>query len=454
MNKHVFTLIVLFLALAGNALAQRTLAIKDVTTSLNVFSGKDTEAGIVISCPSNMQLTFESTHDKNVDVYNTEAKGEETFYYLRFNTGRRYRGRKLTIRANDFAPITLDATLEPKELKQYQLSDPDADFVYGCYYEYRKRGIEFFQNSMYTESREQFNIAKECSDKPDDNNLEELIANIDSIETWQKLAVDAFDLLNYEKADDYYGKILQLNPQDSNASDKRYEARRLYDNDCTQYYNNAEVYKENGEYDKALELYQRVIDQNCSSSLLASEQIKRIKLLQQNRNQKARVIVYEYSKNTPIGISTGTYKTRKTGGYFSLSLHTDVFEVMRNNFDKATDAELNISAGFTICPVKQAPVWIFFGPGYTGIGKYENEDGSEYVKNTYVENKTGEIEDGKVYEKPTLKVHSAISPEIGLLGKIGPVALRYTFQYRFAVSKDDSDLIKKTRHVFGIGICF
>ena len=128
--------------------------------------------------------------------------------------------------------------------------------------------------------------------------------------------------------------------------------------------------------------------------------------------------------------------------------------MMRSNFDKVTDAELNISAGFTICPVKQAPVWIFFGPGFTGIGKYENEDGSEYVKNTYVENATDEKEDGKVYEKPTLKVHSAISPEIGLLGKIGPVVLRYTFQYRFAISKDDSDLIKKTRHVIGVGICF
>ena len=454
MKNRFFTLLALLLTVAGTAFAQRTLEVKDVTTSLNVFSGKDTEAGIVISCPSNMQISFESTHDKTVDVYNKEEKGEETFYYLKFNTGRRYRGRKLTIRTDDFAPITLDATLEPKELKQYQLLDPDADFVYGCYYEYRKRGIEFFQNSMYTEAREQYNIAKECSDCPADNNLEQLIANIDSIETWQKLAADAFDLLDYSKADDLYGKIMQLNPQDSNASNKRYEARRLSGNDCTQYYNNAEVYKENGEYDKALELYQRVIDQNCSNSLLASEQVKRIKLLQQNRNQKSAVIAYEYSGSAPIGITVGSYKTRKTGSYFSLSFNTDIFEVMRSNFDKVSDAELNISAGFTICPVKQAPVWIFFGPGFTGIGTYENEDGSAYVKNSYVENATDEKVEGKVYEKPTLKVHSAISPEIGLLGKIGPVVLRYTFQYRFAVSKDDADLIKKSRHVIGAGICF
>lgn len=454
MKNRLLTLLVMLLAVAGNAFSQRTLELNDVTSSLNVFSGKDNEAGVVISCPANIQLTFESSHDKKVDLFNTETKGEETFYSIRFNTGRKYRGRKLTIRANDFAPITIDLDLSAKELKQYQLLDPDADFVYGCYYEYRKRGIEFFQNAQYTEAREQFNIAKECSDGPADNNLPQLIANIDSIETWHKQAEEAFELLNYELADDIYGKIMRLNPQDKNASDKRYEARRLYDNDCSRYYNNAEVYKENGEYEKALELYQRVVDQNCSSALLASEQVKQIRLLMQNRNQRATVIAYEYSETAPIGITVGSYKTRKTGGYFSLSFHKDVFEAMRNDFDKATKAEMNISAGFTFCPVKQAPVWIFLGPGLTGLGIYENEDKTVYVPHTYVEDSTGDKEEGKVYKEPKLKVHVAISPEIGLLGKIGPVVLRYTFQYRFAVSKDDSDLFKKTRHAFGIGFCF
>ena len=454
MKNRIYIVLAMLCLMTGNMFAQRSLEVKDVTTSLNVFSGKDTEAGLVISCPSNIELTFESTHDKKVDVYNIENKGEETFYYIRFNTGRRYRGRRLTIRTSEFTPVVLGVDLSPKELKQYQLIDPDADFVYGCYYEYRKRGLEFFQKSMYAEAREQFNIASECSDGPADNNLAELIANIDSIETWQKQASEAFDMLDYTKASGIYAKILQLNPTDTNATNNRFESQRLYDNDCKRYYDNAEVYKENGEYEKALELYQRVVDLNCGSALLASEQVKQIKLLLQNRSQKAHVIAYEYSESAPIGITTGTYKTRKTGGYFSLSLHTDVFELMRSDFDKAEKAELNISAGFTINPVKEAPVWIFFGPGYTGLGRYENEDGTPYIKGTYVENASGEKVPGKVYEKPTMKVHSAISPEIGLLGKIGPVVLRYTFQYRFAVSKDDKDLFKKTRHVFGVGICF
>ena len=59
MKNRLFTLLALILTVAGTTFAQRTLEVKDVTTSLNVFSGKDTEAGIVISCPSNMQLSFE-----------------------------------------------------------------------------------------------------------------------------------------------------------------------------------------------------------------------------------------------------------------------------------------------------------------------------------------------------------------------------------------------------------
>lgn len=67
--------VVLFV-LAVSAFGQRSLEIKDVTEGLKVFSGKDTEAGMVFSCPSSIPLTFESTHDKVVDVYNKEIKGK------------------------------------------------------------------------------------------------------------------------------------------------------------------------------------------------------------------------------------------------------------------------------------------------------------------------------------------------------------------------------------------
>lgn len=458
MRKKLFWLPALFLLIAANAFGQRSLEIKDVSSELNVFSGKDTEAGIVFSCPANISLSFESSHDKVVDVYNKEQKGEEMFYYLRFNTGKKYRGRKLTIHANDYAPLTIAAELTPKELKQYQLLDPDAEFVYGCYYEYRKRGTDFFQKTMYPEAKEQYSIAKECSDCPVDANLDELIANIDSISMYQKQAEEAYELLDYRKAGDLYAKIMMLNPSDTQAAERRYNCVSLYGTDCKKFFDYAETYKEEGEYEKALELYQKVVDLNCSNALVASEQAKRIRILQQSRKQRARVYAYEYSKSASIGLTTGTYKKRKVGGYFSLSLHPDVFQLMRDDYDKADEAELNVSFGFTINPVPKFPVWIFFGPGYTGVGRYENSDGSLYVPGSYKKDTqsdgTSDGEGEGEMEEPKLKVYSAIAPEVGLLGKIGPLVLRYTFQYRFALSKDDDDKIKSSRHAFGIGFCF
>ena len=108
MKKRLFLLPFMLFVLAVSAFAQRNLEIKDVTEGLNVFSGKDTEDGLIITCPTNIPLTFESSHDKVVDVYNKELKGEDTYYYLRFQTGKKYRGRKLTIITNDSIIIHRD----------------------------------------------------------------------------------------------------------------------------------------------------------------------------------------------------------------------------------------------------------------------------------------------------------------------------------------------------------
>lgn len=446
MKMRLIFFLVCVMSATLTSFAQRNLEVKDVSTGLDVFSGKDTEAGMVISCPANISLTFESSHDKVVDVYNTEQKGEEMYYYLRFQTGKRYRGRKLTIRTSDYAPVLIMAELNPKELKQYQLIDPDVEFVYGCYYEYRKRGTDFFQKCMYDEAKELYSIAKECSDRPADSNLDELIATIDTINACKERAEEAYQLLDYEKAGMYYGRILELNPSDVNASNKRYECSRYFDTDCKKYFDTAEVYYENGEYEKALELYQKVVDQNCAYATQASEKTKEIRLSIQSRKQRVRVYAYEYSKSAPIGITTGTYRQRKVGGYFSLSLHPDLFKALQKDYSKQLEAEMNVSFGWTINPIPKYPVWIFFGPGYTGVGEFVDEDENPYVE--------GNTDSGETEEDPKFKIYSAISAEAGLLGKIGPFVLRYTYQMRFSVSKEYEDKISKSRHVFGVGFCF
>ena len=106
--------------------------------------------------------------------------------------------------------------------------------------------------------------------------------------------------------------------------------------------------------------------------------------------------------------------------------------------------EAGVSFGWTFCPVPKFPhVWLFFGPGYTGAGQYLSE---------LVELDDEEEDD----DKYKFRWYNSFSPEVGALIKVGPVALRYTFQYRLTFDDNSKDLFEnnKTRHMLGFGICF
>ncbi len=159
------------------------------------------------------------------------------------------------------------------------------------------------------------------------------------------------------------------------------------------------------------------------------------------KNKRATVLTYEYEKDTPWGFSIGKYKENKSNGYFTLRFNPELFEAVRSNNDSTKRPELNISFGWTIRVIKPY-VWIFFGPGYTGVGKYTLDE-----------------KDTDKDDQLNLKIYSAISPEIGVLGKIKltekiGIALRYTFQYRFALDNTTTDYMGKTKHIVGVGLCF
>ena len=436
--KRTFLLLVTLVCCLASW-GQRSLHFKDVSTELNVFSGKDDEAGMVISCPTTIPLVFESSHDKKVDVYLTEVKGDNTVYYIRLKVGRKYSGRKLTIITSDFKPLVFDGDLSPKALKQYTLYDPDAAFVYGCYYEYRKRGTDFFQKGMYADAKEVYMIAKECSDCPKDTDLDQQIANIDSISFYLKEANKYQEILDFREAANCYLKVMLLNPRDNAVMAKRLEMENQYSSDCNRYVEMAETYYNDGDYDKALELYNKVVKLNCFNSVVAGERIALIQKKKNYRKQRARAFTYQWGSKTPIGISIGNYKNRKAGGYFSLSFHPDIFNAMRKEYDKTKDFEADISAGWTVRPTLKAPVWLFAGLGYTMNAEFLPDE-DEYV--------SSDDEDMK------FNSYHAISPEMGLLAKWKFLVLRYTFQYRFAVSKDYKDKIDKTQHSIGFGFCW
>jgi hypothetical protein len=197
-----------------------------------------------------------------------------------------------------------------------------------------------------------------------------------------------------------------------------------------------------GNIDAAIGMYEEIVDKDCPERKLAEAKIKegeaRIKDLEEKKNHPYHVLTYEYAAGAPLGISTGNYKPKNTGAYFTLRLNSQVFALIRNDDETALRPELNTSVGLTFPTVitDDASFWVFGGMGYTGVTQYLMRSNT-----------------------PKLYLHSAISPEAGVLAKIAingvdRVVLRYTFQYRYALVKEYDDYIGNIRHVLGVGVSF
>jgi len=452
MKKYLLLYILLF-ASVGSLFAQRTLERREKTETLSVFVDKDpavdaaggAQAGAVISCPITLNLSFSSNVDRTVDVYKTEERGDVRFYYLRFIVGR-YRGasynnRILEVTASGFVPLRFGLELQASESKSFEVFDPNATVGVGCFYQHFNEGVEFFKKALYDEAREKYRLSMECTDMPADVDMSGKIRDIDAI---QVLRIDAdkyYDQLLYKDAMECYQKVVALNVDDEYAQSRAREAERRYTDNCKVYYDGAELHFANGNYAEAKRLYEMVVATSCPKATEAGIRLVNIEKIEYDRNKRIQVIAYEFSPGTsdqlvmPIGLTAGAYKEKKFSGYFSFHVSTSVFAAMQKDYEKSEKTEFNVSAGWTTMKISTIPLWGFFGIGYTGVSKWDWDDLSESGK-------------------PTFYVRDAISPELGVLGKLGPVVLRYTFQYRFALNKNEQDEIGKMRHVFGLGICF
>ena len=423
--------------------AQRNLEVKEKTESLSVFTDKDMtidasagQAGATISCPITLNLTFSSNVDMKVDVYKTEERGGLRYYYLRFIVGR-YRGasyynRRLEVLASGYLPLRFPLSLQPSEAKSFEVFDPNATVGVGCFYQFFNEGAELFKQAFYIEAQEKYKLSQECTDMPADANIKERITDIDTILALRVKADEAYDQQNYKLANDYYQRLFSLNNEDQHFNRRLNESRVKYMEICNNYFNNAEGNFSRGKFEEAKKYYELVIAQSCPKITEAGLRLIEIQNKQTSRLQRAQVINYEFAVDGPFGLSIGRYREDKIGAYFTLRFNQHLFEAMRNNPDSVKRAEVNVSAGANIMVLDLT--WLFVGLGYTGTGKLK----SEYTDPTEID----------------FHLYDALSPEIGLLRKVGPIVLRYTFQYRFALKKDVEERIKDTQHVFGLGVCF
>ena len=303
------------LLLIGNlSFAQNVLEVENISQPNDVYSSPNDEAAIIIRCKESIPLKFISSMDKNAEPFRTELQGSDSVYYIAFPTGSRYRGRELTITSWGYNSAVIPLELEPKQLLSFRVFDPNATVDAGCYRGHRNKGIEEIKNSNYEEARNQFIVARSCSDVDSVEN-EANITLADSLIFYRQKGDEAFKLLDYVSAGGYYSKILALNAYDSYASNRNTLCVQNYSQECASLFSKAEYYYSEKEYDKAQELYERIIAKECTNMAIATDRINAINSLQIAKKDHARVFTYELRENVPLGFSYGKYNMHKVGGF-------------------------------------------------------------------------------------------------------------------------------------------
>lgn len=447
------TILFLALLLVGSmTYAQGVLQVTDVSQPNDVYSSASDEAAVIIRCHESIPLRFSSSMDKSAAPFQTELQGTDSVYYIAFPTGSRYRGRELTILARGYAPVAINLELQPKQLVSFQVIDPNALVDAGCYREHRNKGVLEIKNMNYEEARNQFVVARECSDVDVEEN-EKNIALTDSLLLFRANGEEAYKLLDYAEASRNYSKVLALNPYDTYASNRNTLCIQNFTQECGVIFSKAEYYYTERDYPKAKELYEQVIAKECTNNLaVATERLNSINSLQRARKDHSRVFTYEYRKDVPIGFSTGSYNMHKVGGFFQMDLNSQVFDAIRGDCQYGDEKfpEMNMAFGWTVKIAN--PVWIHVGPGLTGKMYYGAYKDDCYPTKGYGESDL--LEDGDDADPEKMNFAIAVSPVIGITAKYSYFALRLTYQYRWSVQTKLQDFMGQSRLSVGIGIAF
>jgi hypothetical protein len=438
MKKSV--LIVLLAVCCASVSAQKLLEFDD-SAPLSVFSSDRNESLIVISSDLSLDLSFKTNWNEEIVHWKEpEIEAGLRLYYLLFPMDEEYRGRTLLVLSQGYETLSVALPLMPKMLKTILVRDPNATVI-GCFYQLTREALALYQNGMYEEAKDKYLESMKCKIdyRPEyEPEVRGKMARIDSILIRKMLGDIAYDIGDYYNAVEEYRKIYAENPTDKYIATRLSEARNRQREVCSADFSIAENYFFVKNYPKAKTYYDKVIGQACFNAPEAIQKLQLISTLQ----QLPHALTYETAPGAKIGLSTGNYKANKASGYFTVRFNPEIFEVMRSNTEAEAKPELNVSFGWTLKLVK--PFWLFFGPGYTGVGEYVPKE---------------DAADASGGDRLELKVNHAVSPEIGLLGKIKLVdkfglVVRYTFQYRYALEKEQADYIGQTRHVIGVGFCF
>ena len=106
------------------ATGQKRLQVTEIDVSQNIYREPGDNA-TVVEVQSNVPLDFESTMDKQVNVYEKKQEGGFFIYKLLFPTGANYKGRRLTIKSYGYLNYDYPLELKARTPVGLLVTDPD-----------------------------------------------------------------------------------------------------------------------------------------------------------------------------------------------------------------------------------------------------------------------------------------------------------------------------------------
>ncbi len=459
MKRNIFILV--FLLLCGLSVFAQKLSIRD-SGEMIAYNGEGKYSIIIIVANDTYKLTFSTSQDgpdgSLIESEGQVVTGNQIAYTLTFESEASY-GSTLKIECPGYNLLDLPIRLSPNQAIKYYVEDPEDPETKECSEKHWLIGEKYYLASNYVRAKDAYEESLNCwslSSKIRKDEIEKRIADVDLILHYMKESANIN--LNYRELYTNYAAIVELNEYDVNAKKKRDEYGEAYANQCTSLKTIATtLLMEKKDVEKATTALNKYIEGGCGEIDWATSKLEEVKRWKKQFSR--HTLTYEYAKEASLGLSTGNYNVGRSSGYFTLRMDPDIFKAFRMEDADTLQAEVNVSFGFTI-PLfshdlkssSNVGLWLFLGPGMTMLTKI----GEKYVTAPGDDGDQMPIENTERY-----KYHFAASPEAGLLFKIPipgsqhhQIALRYTFQYRYAFKKEDVDLIGKTSNVFGIGFTF
>jgi len=207
----------LFLVLSSSVvvLSQKTMIVQDDDLGLAVVRCDDNETVVIVRSP--LELTFESTMDKTVDIYNTEQESGFNKYYLKFSTLPKYRGRKLKIKSFGFDTYTHSLDLVAKTPVGVYVFDPNGAIGLEDWRKHTNKGDSLFFICLYEDARIKYLDALDCSDLPEDNVVAKKIEDAMNCAESRRTADNYYNNQDWLNAKTNYEKVIALNGFDTHS---------------------------------------------------------------------------------------------------------------------------------------------------------------------------------------------------------------------------------------------